>query len=172
MKVIPIMQHHICTLFGISNQSYSGIDDPYAGKDQGNIILGNICRNKSYLVIKYIEKKNLGATIKSPKDKQVHRTAIAFVDNTTFSSNRKQCAFKMQYIINEYKKLYEATGGRIQEEKSFYFSWQWINSNRKLDIVNIKEKLLINQKEIEQINVDNGIRALGVYMTPKLEWIN
>ena len=63
----------------------------------------------------------------------------------------------MQDIINEYKKLYEATGRRIQEEKSFYFSWQWINSNGKLNIVNAKEKLLINQKEIEQINVDNGI---------------
>ena len=63
----------------------------------------------------------------------------------------------MQDIINKYKKLYKAIGGRIQEEKSFYFSWQWINSNGKLNKVNIKEKLLINQKEIEQINVDNGI---------------
>ena len=60
-------------------------------------------------------------------------------------------------MINEYKKPYEAIGRKIQEEKCFYFSWQQINSNGKLNIVNIKEKLLINQKEIEQINVDNRI---------------
>ena len=89
MKVIPIMQHYICTSFSISNQSYRGIDDPHVGTGQGNITSGNICRNKLCLVIKYIEKKNLGATIKSSKDKQVYRTVIAFVDNTTFSSNRK-----------------------------------------------------------------------------------
>ena len=109
-------------MFGISNQSYGGIDNPRTGTGQSNIISGNIYRNKSYLVIKYVEKKNLGATIKSSKDKQVYRIAIAFVDDTTFSSNGKQCAFKMQYIINEYKKLYKATGRRIQEEKIFYFS--------------------------------------------------
>ena len=69
MKVILIIQHYTCALFGISNQSYSRIDNPYAGTGQGNIISGDICRNKSCLVIKYIEKKNLGATIKSSKDK-------------------------------------------------------------------------------------------------------
>ena len=69
MKVISIIQHHICTSFGISNQSYKGIDDPHAGICQGNIISGDICRNKSCLVIKYIEKKNLGATIKLLKNK-------------------------------------------------------------------------------------------------------
>jgi len=69
MKVIPIMQHHIYTSFDISNQSYGGIDDPHAGTGQGNIASGDICRNKSCLVIKYIEKKKLGATIKSSKDK-------------------------------------------------------------------------------------------------------
>ena len=111
-------------MFSISNQSYSGIDDPHAGIGQGNIALGDIYRNKSYLVIKYIEKKNLEATIKSSKEKQVHRTAIAFVDDTAFLSNGKQCAFKMQYIIYEHKKLHKATDGRTQEEKSFYFSWQ------------------------------------------------
>ena len=83
------MQHYICTSFGISNQSYGGIDDPHAGTGQGNIASGDICRNKSCLVIKYIEKKNLEATIKSSKDKQVYRIAIAFIDDTTFSSNGK-----------------------------------------------------------------------------------
>ena len=82
-------------MFSISNQSYSEIDDPHAGTGQGNITSGDICRDKSCLVIKYVEKKNLGATIKSPKGKQVHRTEIAFVDDTTFSSNGKQCALKM-----------------------------------------------------------------------------
>ena len=90
------MQHHIYILFGISNQSYGRIDDPHAGTGQGNIISGNICRNKSCLVIKYIEKKNLEATIKSSKDKQVHRIAIAFVDDTAFLFNGKQYTFKMQ----------------------------------------------------------------------------
>ena len=63
------MQHHTCTLFGISKQSYSGVDNPHAGISQGNITSGDICRDKSCLVIKHAEKKNLGATIKSPKAK-------------------------------------------------------------------------------------------------------
>ena len=58
---------------------------------------------------------------------------------------------------------------KYKKRKVFIFLWQWLNFNEKLDLVNIKEKILINQKEIEQISLDNGIQALGVYMTPKLE---
>ena len=107
-------------------------------------MLGNIYKDKFCLVIKHIDNKKLEAIIKSPKYKQVHRRAIAFVNDTAFLFNGKLCALKMQQIVNEYKILYEAIGRKIQEEKSFYFSWQWLNSNRKLDLVNVKEKILIN----------------------------
>ena len=74
----------------------------------------------------------------------------------------------MQHIINEYKALYKVTGSKIQEEKSFFYSWKWININRGLEIVNIEEIIQINSKRIEQVNIDYGVRALDVYLTLKL----
>ena len=59
-------------------------------------MLGNICRDKSYLVIHHINQKQYGAIVKSPnKEKQIYRTAVAFVDNTAFSTNRKYSAKKI-----------------------------------------------------------------------------
>ena len=66
IKVIPIIQHHIYTIFRISTNYYRGPADPYTGTGQGNITSGDIYRDKSCFVIKDVDKKGYGANIKSP----------------------------------------------------------------------------------------------------------
>jgi len=123
MKVIPKIEHHICTAFRISDKYYSRPADPHARTGQGNIISGDICRDKSCYIINDVDKKQYRVIVKLLMNTiQIYRTAVAFVDNTAFSTNSKLSTRKIQYIINYYKTLYEATRGKIQEEKSFYFS--------------------------------------------------
>lgn len=66
MKVILIIEHYVCTGYRMSKEKYGGIDDPIIGIGQGNITSGNTCRDKSCYIIKYIEKKKIGAIITVP----------------------------------------------------------------------------------------------------------
>ena len=51
MRVIPIMIYYICIVYGVSTIRYGSINEEIAGTGQGNITLGNTCRDKSYFII-------------------------------------------------------------------------------------------------------------------------
>ena len=69
-------------------------------------------------MFKEIEKKSLGISLTSKHNKiEVQRNMIAFVDDSDFCSNGVECELKMQKIVNDYAKMYEATGGKVQKEK-------------------------------------------------------
>ena len=57
------------------------------------------------------------------------RCAIAFVDDTDFYTNDKEFKEKMQRVMDMYTKLYEETGGKIQEDKILYYCWKWCYEN-------------------------------------------
>ena len=57
------------------------------------------------------------------KIQKAYRFTIAFVNDKSFYSNDNGCHMKMQIQLNKYKALYKATGGKIQEEKRFYYGW-------------------------------------------------
>ena len=71
MKVLLIMKHHMCIVYGISQTSHRGIEDGMAGIGQGNISLGTICRDKSYFIIQDINKNKKVTIIKLPKSKSI-----------------------------------------------------------------------------------------------------
>ena len=75
------------------------------------------------MIIQEIEKKKVGAIIVVPRSKiKIRRIAVAFVDDMSIYSNRINAQSNMQIILDIYRKLYEAIGGSIQSEKSFYYS--------------------------------------------------
>ena len=48
---------------------------------------------------------------------------VAFVNDADFYSSGEKSEDEMQRIMIQYTNFYEATGGRIQEEKTQVFSW-------------------------------------------------
>ena len=69
-KVIPAFKYRIYAVFWISKRFYRGTDK--LGRiGQENIWLGNIYRDTSYIIIKDIENKELGARIIWPNKKNI-----------------------------------------------------------------------------------------------------
>ena len=103
MKVLPVMNHFVCTSFGVSETSYSGLNEKQAGTGQGNGVSVNICRDLLCLVIKEIETDNKGVIIIALITKEIEQQiAVAFVDDTDFTSDGENCIEKMQYILDKY----------------------------------------------------------------------
>ena len=71
MKVLPVMNHFICTSFSVSETSYSRLNKKQVGTGQGNGVSVNICRDSSCLVIKEIEIDNKGVIITAPITKEI-----------------------------------------------------------------------------------------------------
>jgi hypothetical protein len=169
--ILPIMEHHICTNFGISKISYGSCVEPLGGTGQGNSVSGAICRDTSCFIFKYLEEKKLGAKLRAPISKEeFQRIAIAFVDDTDFYTNGVDFELKMQLIMEIYTRLYEATGGKIQQEKIMFYCWKWIYINGKQHIVQMEATIEVHEEIIKIIDVNQSTRTLGVFMTPALTW--
>ena len=54
-KVLPIMQHHTSTSYGISEKTHGGINNELCGTGQGNSLSGTLCRYMSCLAFKHVE---------------------------------------------------------------------------------------------------------------------
>ena len=50
---------------------------------------------------------------------------VLFVDDTDLITNGEQDIVKMQKILSMYDKLFRATNGLIEIEKSIFFAWRW-----------------------------------------------
>ena len=82
------MEHYVSTSFGISKDFCGGSTSMLAASGQGNVVLVNICRNLSCIMLKGIEKEKLGVRVKSSlKTDSVQQLAIAFVDYNDFVSD-------------------------------------------------------------------------------------
>jgi len=121
-RILPVMNHYICTSFRISNSFY-GIDTFKLGSTgQGISVSGAICKDVLYIIFRKIEKEGLGVVIHLPLSLEEYiRCAIAFVDDIDFYTNDKDFQEKIQLLMNIYTRLYEATGGKIQESKILYY---------------------------------------------------
>ena len=58
-----IFQYYLCISYGMSNDYYRGKKDRIGGTWQGNYFVEDMCRDKSYLIIKIPEEKELGAIL-------------------------------------------------------------------------------------------------------------
>ena len=170
-KLLPVMQHHICTSFGISKQYYGSESYKLGGTGQGNSVSGAICRDTSCLIFRYLENKKLGVVVTFPISRgSFIRIAIAFVDDTDFYTNDFRCIQIMQEAMNIYTRLYEATGGKVQQIKILYYSWIWEYVDGRKYIKDVTANLVVNEEIIRQESVENSTRTLGVYVTPSLSW--
>ena len=72
--------------------------------------------------------------------------------------------------MDTYTKLYEATGGKIQQTKIMFYAWQWIYKNGIKLINNIKSKLIVHNTQVIQLNANEATRTLGMHVAPNLNW--
>ena len=86
---------------------------------------GETYKIKSSKIIKNIEIKDKGMIIETLTSKEFLQYAtITFVDNTSFYSGGEEFQNNFNKIMSEYEKLYEATGGLVEPEKSHCYAWQ------------------------------------------------
>ena len=112
-RILPALKHYICTNFGISSNSYGDTIDKHGGIGQENLFAGEGYKVKLCLIIYDMEELEQGVIITVPiLNSSIKRTAIAFVDDTSFYTNREDYKKKIQTIIERYTKLYEATGAK------------------------------------------------------------
>ena len=92
-KILPIMEYYVSTSFGLSKEYYGGRRETIAGTGKGNVVFVNIFRCSSWIILRDIEKENLGVFIKSPvTEESEQQLAIAFVDDNYFTSDWNNCA--------------------------------------------------------------------------------
>ena len=100
----------------------------------------------------------------------LQRIAIAFVDDTDFFSTGRNAKSQMQQIMDVYTHLYEATGGKLQKEKIFSYSWKWIMKKGVKLLTNKPNKLIIKNHNVIQKPNSDATRTLGVWFAPNLTW--
>ena len=89
-KILPIMEHYVSTTFNVSEAFCRGSRSMLAGTGQVNVVSVNVCRDSSCIMLKDIEKENLGAHIKlSLTTDSSQQLAIALVDDNDFVSDEK-----------------------------------------------------------------------------------
>ena len=98
----------------------------------------------------------------------MQKLAIDFVDDNDFASEGKKAVEKMTKTLKRHKQLHEATTGRVQFDKTYFFSWKCKTENGKFKIENIERDLKVNNTSIIQLKVKEAIRTLGVHICPKL----
>lgn len=170
-KLVPRFQHQLCTSYGVSDIVYGGDEDILGGSGQGNVVSGNMCRDQSCIIFRKLEKDKLGILIVGPiSAEEVRRAAIAWIDDTDFFTNGQKAQLKMQIMMATYTRLYESTGGKIKQIAVFMYSWKWITFEGEKKIINIPNKLIIKEHEVEQKGVHDPTITLGVWFQPDLLW--
>jgi len=170
-KIMPVFKHYINTGYGISEEYYGGAQNELAGTGQGNKFSGDMCRDVSCLIIKQLENKELGIICKSPSSQTREQcVSVSFVDDTDFITDGNQYEDKMQDIVNKYHQLYTATGGQIEVNKTKYFAWKWRWRQGRKEIQHIKANITIDNQTIQQMQITDEIKTLGIYISPTLQW--
>ena len=72
--------------------------------------------------------------------------------------------------MDMYTRLYEATGGKIQESKILYYYWKWCYESGVRVIRPVEVILFVYGEKIESISPTESTRTLGVHINPLLSW--
>ena len=90
-KVLPMINHYVCTNFGISNKTYGSKYETLGGTGQGNSVSGSICRDTTCIIFKHLEDRKLEFNAVSPMNKKMmQRIVISFVDDTDFYTSGEE----------------------------------------------------------------------------------
>ena len=92
--MLLIFKYFACTAYGISLSYYGGKTDPLGGTGQRIKLSGDLCQDKSCLIIKVPEKYQLRVLINTQIIKrEIQELCVGFINDTDFfiSGELTQC---------------------------------------------------------------------------------
>ena len=75
----------------------------------------------------------------------------------------------MKIILNKWTRLHEDTEGRVQFDKTSFFSWKWMRRNGKVEMENVDIELKVSNTSMAQSLGKESVRTLGVQVCPQLQ---
>ena len=88
--------------------------------------MGDVCRDTSCLILKVIEKNNLGMNFESLiSNESMQVVAVSYVDDNDLVSDGEIVVEKMNKGVHIFHSLHEATRGCVEETKSKVYAYQW-----------------------------------------------
>ena len=103
---------------GTSKEYYGRQTEPVREIEQDIKLLGDMYKDKSYLIIKQLENNNLSAIIQSLISKNImQELCVRFADDANFFIKKNNSEEKIQQILDIYSRLYKETGKNIVYKK-------------------------------------------------------
>ena len=186
-KTLENMEFHLKTALGVSEDFYKhSITTPVHGSGQGSCASPTLWLLISTILMRCLDRGNPGmAMVQIQKNEKILRSNIdGFVDDTSlFSnipfqySNMTDAVRNLQGATQTWAKLLEASGGKLELSKCFYYVLSWKFTNEGCPIpMTIQEqehlhypKITINDPEtnneiyIQQKECQCHHKTLGVH---------
>ena len=71
--------------------------------------------------------------------------------------------------MDQQMKLYEATGGKMQQDKIMFYCWKWCYCNGEKIIKQVEAEIIVHGEKTRSIQIKTSIRTLGMHLTLALE---
>ena len=72
--------------------------------------------------------------------------------------------------MDKHTKLRELTAGRVQFDKTQFFSWKWMRKYGKFKLENAEHELKVRNISMNQSQVKEALRTVGAHTCPQLQW--
>ena len=72
--------------------------------------------------------------------------------------------------MDQHTTFYEATGGKMQQEKIMFYCWKWCCCNGKKIIKQFEAELIVHGEKARSIQIKASTSTLGMHLIPALEW--
>ena len=186
-KTLENMEFHLKTALGVSEEFYKhSPTTPVHGSGQGSCASPTLWLIISTILMRCLDRGNPGmAMVQIQQNAKILRSSIdGFVDDTSlFSnipfqySNMTDAVRNLQVATQTWAKLLEASGGKLELSKCFYYvlSWKYTNEGEPIPMtiqeqaqllyppITIHDPETANAIHIQQKECQSYHKTLGVY---------
>ena len=183
--------HHISTAYGISEQTYSGVQRkqegklPIQGGGQGSGHAGATWVNESAIILRILAMQGMALQwLSSFTSLLISLAALIFIDDCDLfvsaphqDSTGKDLIPQMQHSADLWEGCLHATGGAINSEKSawYFLDYEYDNSQQTwkyLPTAKLPGQLLMKdldgtRKPLQRMEPSEAVKSLGMFPTPE-----
>jgi len=187
-ELMRTLQYQVQTQLGISNHHYgNATESPMYGSGQGSIPSPPIWCIISCLLMNAIQFKSPGIKFVSPDGSSVsHRWTDGFVDDVNLLVNdfehellhntSTDLAPSLQLAAQWWEKFLDATGGKLELSKCFFYQLEWKFDQDGLPYpysppsqITLTDSTSGASNSIEQKTLDSTHKTLGLLLAPVID---